>query len=86
MISPPQRSPDDADRAVECRRAVDLPLQQLIADATAVGWSTREVLDAIAAELKELEAALSEDPDPAEDPVRTLGTYWEPPAPLRRSR
>ena len=47
QISGPYVSHDDPDRPILCQDALNAAVQELVGQATAVGWSDRETLAAI---------------------------------------
>lgn len=64
-----RRALDDPARLADLRAQLDLPLSELLAEATNAGYSTREVLDALNGLCARQHELLEQDPDPADDPV-----------------
>jgi len=46
-ITAPYVTQDDPDRPIRCQDALNAAVQELVGQATAVGWSDRETLAAI---------------------------------------
>ena len=65
--------------APELRELLDMEVADIIATANEQGFSTRDVLFGLAAAIVASQAALGEDPDPADDPFDLpVGPLSEP--------
>mgnify|MGYP000955649589 CR=1 FL=1 len=60
------------DRNVDCQKAMDVALRELLDLATNAGWSIPETLDAIERVIPHLRKAYEADPDPADDAAAPL--------------
>lgn len=55
------------DREIDCDKAMDAILRDVLDAANNAGWSTPEAMEAIARVLPKQRSAYEADPDPAED-------------------
>jgi hypothetical protein len=64
-----RRALADPERLVELERQLERHMSEVLAEAADAGYSTAEVLMALNIVCDRQHMALSEDPDPAEDPT-----------------
>jgi hypothetical protein len=63
-VSSPKRQKTHPEYGMDCEKALDLPLQNLIDVAVQAGWDTRTVLVALQSIAWNRATAYAEDPDP----------------------
>lgn len=64
-----ENSESNDKRATTLLELAEMELADILATANEGGFSSREVLDALAAAIESHRKALAEDPDPADDPA-----------------
>jgi hypothetical protein len=66
---PPLTTTTSMDRAREAMTAMEAIIRELVADANAAGWGSKEVLNAIVETANKQRLAYEEDPDPSDGPA-----------------
>jgi hypothetical protein len=67
---PPLQQPSiDPDVTLECERAIDGAVRELVDKAVTAGWPPEAAFKAIRRVTERQASAYQEDPDPADDPV-----------------
>ena len=63
-----RRQTDGSDQMEDLRVQLNAAISELIAQANEAGYSTRQTLEILGKLLHQQKQALTEDPDPADDP------------------
>jgi hypothetical protein len=58
----------------ELRELLDIEVAEIVATANEQGFATKDILSGLAAAVADSMRALTEDPDPADDPDTSPGT------------
>lgn len=69
-IPPPQQPNADPDFTLECERAIDDGVSELVDKTVTAGWPPKAAFTAIKRVTERQALAYQENPDPADDPVQ----------------
>lgn len=70
LITSPRKPMSDVDAQIDCERAIELPVRELVDAIIQAGWSPEVAYAALRDVVANQALAYAEDPDPADDPAQ----------------